>query len=753
MRKLLVSCLFLSLSSCGRTIEPRTPATAPSGAEAVGPGFLAPPESASMLVATDAKGKPISPKVTSSFSQVPVSNKWWSSLIWQFHGDNPYSLELYAHPLVFKANAAGLGLSYPSSPMVLPREYMHRYSEDVVVSLDGLRSPDARVASYSDWTVTAEWRAGASALRATIGHGFPFAYFEREGSAPALVLANPSTVLSNKGPVVAFTVSGRHYALFAPGGASWERTDRGFRSDLGGKKYFSVAALPNTSGETLDEFRRHAYAFVRDTSVRFTYDAANASLDSTFELRSEAMESQEGLSSEPLIALYRHQWLHSSDQLLSYEYSSPRGVMKTRVGNSFRTRTKFSGILPVLPKQGDVSLRYDVRAVFDQPDLFPVGLGERPDRDAYWEGKNLGKLANVAQIAAQEGMADVRDGLVQALKNEIEDWFDGREPRAFRYERRWASLVGSPPSYGSARELNDHHFHYGYFVFAAAIVARFDPAWAQRWKPCIDLLIGDAANSKRDNPRFPFLRHMDVYAGHSWANGPAQFADGNNEESVSEDINLSSALVLWGALTGDKSVRDLGIFLYQNQVIASEQYWFDVDRAVFPKGFDTSAVGMVWGAGAKYDTWFDQDPLMIHGINLLPFHGGSLYLGRRADHVKRNFDEVLKKSHGKITTWRDYFLMYLAVADPGRAVALFEDDTHFLPEFGGSMAMTRHWIYNLQALGTPDTSVTANVPTYAVFVKGGTKTHVAFNPEASPRMVKFSDGVHLSVPAGALVSK
>ncbi len=42
----------------------------------------------------------------------------------------------------------------------------------------------------------------------------------------------------------------------------------------------------------------------------------------------------------------------------------------------------------------------------------------------------------------------------------------------------WGTLIGYPASYGSDQELNDHHFHYGYFIAAAATLAKFDPTWA-----------------------------------------------------------------------------------------------------------------------------------------------------------------------------------------------------------------------------------------------------------------------------------
>jgi hypothetical protein len=64
---------------------------------------------------------------------------------------------------------------------------------------------------------------------------------------------------------------------------------------------------------------------------------------------------------------------------------------------------------------------------------------------------------------------------------------------------------------------------------------------------------------------------MDTYAGHSWANGPAQFDDGNNEESSSEDILFSASLVLWGEVMERKDLRDLGIFLFTTQSLAALQ--------------------------------------------------------------------------------------------------------------------------------------------------------------------------------------
>jgi endoglucanase Acf2 len=753
-----IALLVGALAACGAAqVALQTPKPPPKGTAAQhGAGYVSNQPPKGVAIATDRRGKSTQPKVTADFSGNPKSNSWWSSLIWQFDETNPYSLSLYAHPLVMRAGAEGLGLGYPDKPTLRPREYMFRYSEELTLGLEGEKFPDTRVASYSDFAVTAAWKNEHAELRTTLGHGLPYVYATRTGSARAQIGIAPSTlidVVKDEGNGLELKIADHFYGLFAPSGSKWIKTDAGFAADLGGKDYFSVAVLPDGAASTFELFRAHAYAFVTDTKVSWTYDEATAELSTKFQATVTAKESGKGLLDSPLLALYRHQWLHTEDQLTGLSYVSPRGQMKLRVGNAFTTHSKFPGVLPVLPNAAGLTagdLSRQLSEATDPATLFPKGFGPGAERDAYWAGKSLGRNATNLYLADQLGSADAKQHMLTALENELGDWFDGSEPRRMYYDETWHSLIAFPASYGSAEQLNDHHFHYGYFIAAAAAVARFDRAWAQKYAPMIELLIKDAACWKHDDERFPFLRHMDSYAGHSWANGPAQFDDGNNEESSSEDILFSASLVLWGSTVGDKTLRDLGIFLFTTQVLAAEQYWFDVDDAVFPEGFDHSAVAMVWGAGAKYDTWFDADPIMVHGINFLPFTGASTYLGRHPAYVSKNFAEVFKRSKGAIYSWRDYLLMYLSLAEPERAQKMLEEDTYFDVEFGNTRLLMRHWLKNIQALGQVDPSVTANVPTYGVFKGPKGKSYVAYNPSDTARDVTFSDGKRLLVQPWSL---
>jgi hypothetical protein len=138
----------------------------------------------------------------------------------------------------------------------------------------------------------------------------------------------------------------------------------------------------------------------------------------------------------------------------------------------------------------------------------------------------------------------------------------------------------------------------------------------------------------------------------------------------------------------------------------------------------------------------------VHGINVLPVTGASLYLGRNPAAVRGYEAHLLEQNRGPVHQWRDVLWMYRALEGAGCAEALADDDHYFDPEFGNSWTATFAWIHGLRALGTVDPDVTADTPGYAVFRGPAGRIHVAFNPGARPLHVSFSDGAALDVPPG-----
>ncbi len=252
---------------------------------------------------------------------------------------------------------------------------------------------------------------------------------------------------------------------------------------------------------------------------------------------------------------------------------------------------------------------------------------------------------------------------------------------------------------------------------------------------------------------FPYLRCFDKYAGHSWASGDANFADGNNQESSSESMNAWYGMMLWGQATGDPAIRDAGAFLFNTERTAVEEYWFDVSGTNFPKDFPNVALGMVWGGKGAFGTWFSGDIDCIHGINWLPFTPASIYMGRFPDYVKKNHDRIVEKRKGGRdynNGWGDLVIMFYALSDPTAAAQYVDANPNCKLEGGNSRAFMYHWIHTLNALGRNDATVTADYPFANVFVKDGVRTYAAYNFQKAPITVGFSDGFKLTVGAGSL---
>lgn len=730
------------------------------------------------------------------------SNDWWSSLAWASN-----SFAHYPHPLAVKTEPAGLRLAYPGANIVANEKgifgLMPGGTDDFILGHSAQTNfAKPLVDGFSDWFVDVLFTSDVGisqglgtdkdsssnprppvtpgntpsrSLRVSYGHGSPFVYALYIGGRPRLAFSSVPRVWSGdaQSATLGVTVNGRHFGLFAPTGSTWRGFGtKEFLCDTAGKIYFSVAVLPDKEPATLERFRRVAHAHVTDTRIEWSYDTGSRRGDeaegasavkgppphvggyatlgdvtTTFRFTTKVYE---GDDAGTLFALYPHQWRNTAATLLLASYNSVRGVMKLAQGKEFTTRMKFPGVLPALPDAGG-------RTPAQMQPLIDAELNRAvvPAPDTYWNGKQLGKLSTLIPIAELHGLTNAADTMRERLRVQIEDWFSARTngvakaKTLFAYDERVGTLIGYPASYGSDTELNDHHFHYGYFIKAAAEIARHDPAWAAdaRWGAMVKLLIRDVVSPDRADAMFPFLRCFDPYAGHSWASGTSHFPDGNNNESSSEAMNAWTGLIFWGEATGDRVLRDLGVFLFTTEMNAIQEYWFDVRDENHPPAFTPSVATMIWGGKGANETWFTPDPQLVHGINWLPIHGGSLYLGHFPAYAAKNYRALVaeNKTGDQFTNWPDIAWMYRALSDPADAIRLYEAaDPTMKIEDGNTRANVAHWIYNLNALGKPDRSITADHALHAVFNKAGVKTYVIWNLANAPLTVTFSDGTKVS---------
>lgn len=693
-------------------------------------------------------GNSVLPKVSDTFDQLVTTNDFWSSLIFPFFG-NSHSSFIYAHPLNLKAINTGLQLGYSSQSIVNGVDYLNTFKHQLVIGVNGLTALETVTESYGDWTATALWENEAATMEATFGHGLPYTFFEITGGNATINTTSTPDIWHNQNEVLGVTIDNVHFGIFAPTGSVWSGTED-FESSLNDKGFLSIAVLPDTTSQTLELFRSHAYAFVTNTTVSWNYDEDLSKLTTDYTYITELRDSSVGNLNETLTALYRHQWLNTSSPLTSLSYESPRGTMKLYEGNTFSTELMHSGILPSLPDLGSYNR---IQLLEYVQDVSSEVLSTTAS--TYNSGKEMVRFSELVHIADQLGAINERDYFLTEIKNRLEDWFTIGESQEYSYIDEWDVLTGYPSGFGADRELNDQHFHTGHLVKAAATVAQYDSVWAsmENWGGMVNVLISNVANWDRSNTDFPFLRNHDVYAGHSWASGHADFSMGNNQESSSESMNFSAATFLWGEITKQDDIRDLGIYLYATETTAIEQYWFDIDEEVFPESYPYNAVGMVWGNGGRYNTWFGNSPEFIHGINFLPVTAASVYLGRNTDYIPENYEFMVSELGSQPTQWKDVFWSYLALSDPELAISYYEADPNYEPFDGESKARTYHWLFNLKEIGHFNPTVHADIPSYGVFVNDSNDTtYIAYNSSPTEQLVSFTDGFELLVPPNQMES-
>lgn len=716
------------------------------------------------------KGMPAAALRTEALQNTAAqTNQWYSTLIF-----NPKPDPIFAQPLTVKTTPGGLEVALPIKETITSArrdvEIRYAHRDPLLISPAAFEPGVAKLAKASDWSIDISMARDVDQFTATVAHGSPFVSFQLSRGDVRLRLPAAAQKLTETDPrVIALRVKGKVYALFGPTGVRWEMVSP--TEWLGrlpsGKGYLSAAALPDDKPETLALFTRHAYAFIQDTRVEWRYEPSTSQVETTFKANTRSME---GADNVPLLGLYPHQWFNNASvqDKLGPSFDTVRGQVRLLAATEFKTRYTYNGFVPFWPgikespRLGELS---DLMSK-DQRDARRMMLQE--GKGAYWQGKGLQRNLKLMDVMEQQGNVEGREALLNMLKKRVEEWFSGDSAKGyFHYSKTLGAVASYPDEFFTVEQINDHHFTYGYWIRTVAEIALRDPAWAakDKWGGMIDLLVADIATAERGRADFPFLRNFDSYEGHSWASGVGGVGEygafGNNQESSSESINAWAALILWGEVNSNRELRDLGVFLYVNEIEAINHYWFDVNGLVFPPEYKNVEVSQVFGGQYIHNTWWTDEPRQIKGINLLPITTASTYLAQHPKYIKRNLDALKPEMEtyakfGKkppypppADIWQDIFAKYGALGDPAAGLAAW--DRWGSVELGDTRTHALHWLLSLNEMGAPDTSVTADTPLYAVFRKtDGGKTYLAFNASKTAITVRFSDGKVLNVAPGSL---
>lgn len=309
----------------------------------------------------------------------------------------------------------------------------------------------------------------------------------------------------------------------------------------------------------------------------------------------------------------------------------------------------------------------------------------------YSSGKLLDKYANILLVVNDVLKdKDVAKDTLQAMKDAFQPFFENKQYYPFMYDTRYGGVTTTASQNGDtgadygAGYYNDHHFHYGYYVHAAAVVGYVDKqmggTWAEDNKEWVNSLVRDVANPSEDDSHFPVSRMFDWFSGHSWAAGLFASGDGKNEESSSEDYNFAYGMKMWGSVIGDSAMESRGDLMLSIMKRAMNMYFYYTnDNTVEPSSYIPNKVsGILFENKIAYTTYFGsplQNPEYVHGIHMLPISPASSLI-RGPTFVQQEWEEQISKFIGNVNSgWLGILKLNQALYDAKSSYDFFSSDS------------------------------------------------------------------------------
>ena len=574
---------------------------------------------------------------------IPPTNRWFSGLAF---GDE--AQPVFMHPLSFGLTDGGFAFGLPTTS-ASEKTIMGGYKPELEMSFGAEKS---LVSAYDTLTVTLEHLDGAGALlgRTTIAQGSPYVRLDAESDLE-MTGALPYTA---DGDFFTLLAGETTYGLVVDDG---KVADKKITLSKGGSATWFVVPTDGDAG-TLAGLAKN-----KITGSSVSYEVTDDKVTTTL-----TYEADGGT----VFAIRPHQQRDLDNGIKADlgTYPNIYGTLTVASGNELTYTVPTSqptSALDLSKLSGDEKTELS--------DAVTKDCAELPDfpADTYFGGKALYRAAMLWQLATQLELADAAKQVGDKLTETLQKWCepkgaDTRDAFCFVYDEQGKGIVGLTPSFGSD-EFNDHHFHYGYFLYAAGVLSQDNPDLAKQLQPVMDLVAADIG-SNAGNGAFPDRRVFDVYAGHSWASGTSPFADGNNQESSSEAITAWTGLAKWAKSTGNDALETEAVWMLSTEAQAGLDYWTNFDHAepVY-SGYGHQIVTLNWGGKRDYATWFSPEPAAMLGILVIPMSPASTYLGGDPDRITKNVEEA---TSGKFDQkFGDYLLMYAALAgDDQRKTAL-----------------------------------------------------------------------------------
>ena len=693
------------------------------------------------------------------------SNDWWTYAL-----VNPWTGKLWAYPALVWADATGISIAKPS--YWEPTGCEMKWNDPLTITTLAF-SPDSLIASsphrpfspqsalishWSDYMIAFVLQDDNASVRVTLMQGSPLVWLEFTNAEPTINNPDPN----------ALTV---------------------FQHTAGNTTTLAVAVL--TDNLTPEDLQPYAFRIPRNTQITYDYLSNQSLLRTQFHISYQDIVPTNANGIWQGFLPHHYYNTHTDIAFAPATYATPRGEMRLAQGNDFTIDYPVHGMLPFFPVPYDTLQGYD-------PELMRTLCAEYAlagsfGADTYWGGKGLTQMAHYMTTAYQLGDTATFELAKSRLRSTLIDWYTytvGEDQYYFAYYDRWGALVGFDPSYDSDT-FNDHHFHYGYFVYASALLCMLDDDFRQQYGPMARLVALDYANpyrptsaqqssifkrsdlpssaqrtsifkrsdlpsSAQRSTSFPFFRTFNPYLGHSFAGGMGNEGNGNGQESSSESMQGWGGVWMLGAALGDEDLMEAGIYGYTLEARGTAEYWFDRGRRnidytkyLHPYCCNLTMQGVGWW------TWFSGDPVWMHSIQWLPISPIlQNYLTEDRAFARWDYTQMYAAKEvgnyeapagglGDESGLGNVCLSYLALFDPDSAANVWTRMRQMgkalakNPDTGGITYLLAH---SLRAYGHQDHSIQADYPLAAAYTDSltGKTTYAVYNATNEELTVTFS---------------
>ncbi|KAK4235357.1 glycosyl hydrolase family 81-domain-containing protein [Achaetomium macrosporum] len=447
-----------------------------------------------------------------------------------------------------------------------------------------------KATAFDTQSVTVQYFQGSSSMTAYLVPGSPYMTFAYNAATPLLTSMNGGIksfngqALTDGGSATAtgtqFTVvdtTGTTYLIYALSSITLTATSVSSTSGTvrGGATFTGVLRLVKLADPghkaLLDQHHQ-----VYPTSVGLDYSFTDTTGTLIFNWQTV------GDGSQLLMLTWPHHRLTMQNPnfpaTTALGYLTTKGWMYPAIGNQWRMLHQLSSISWNAPRALDSScsssvlqgLAYEVGQL--DPAQAPV------PGDFYYWGGTLAAKARLALIADNLGRSDLVTPVVNYLKASFNHWFDSSASTVPAYETAWGGVVNKAGASNANVDFgngyyNDHHFHYGYFLTVAAVIAKFDGAWLSQHRDYINWFARDIINPSTQDPYFPVTRCRDWFAGHSWASGIANGAGSRDQESSGEAVSGYYGALLWASVALSQDYVNYAKLLIATEQQASQVYW------------------------------------------------------------------------------------------------------------------------------------------------------------------------------------